>query len=369
MSMHIGFRVDSGLHIGNGHLMRCLALAQALIARKVRCYFLCRDFPGSAHQLVLEAGCELGLLAPVDSDGAGTGDYRRWLGVTPARDRGECLEWLRVWPSLDWLVVDHYAIDADWHRPMAAWVAKILVIDDLANRDYDCDLLLDQTYGRQAGSYRPRFDRTTTELLLGPEYALLRPKFEYLHEAAKARRRQPPGGGKILISLGGVDAGNITGRLLAALLPRLDAQRWQPVVVLADNSPHYAAVKALIDNADIPVQLLVGVRDMAQLMLQCELAIGAAGSSTWERCCMGLPALLLVTAANQKFLADHLAASGAVIGVFDDPGADLAPAAKHLAATVADWSRYRRIAAAALDICDGGGAGRVAQTMAAVEVG
>lgn len=352
--MNVVFRCDSSLRLGNGHVMRCLTLAEALRAQGACCRFVSRDAPGSLHDAMRKRGFGVALLptqalSDADTDAALTIGA---IGAIAAIGG----------PRIDWLVLDHYALDARWARLLRPACRRLLVIDDLANRGQECDLLLDQNLGRQPADYAGLVP-PTTRLLTGPHHALLRPAFAQLRPPSLARRAHL----KIehlLISMGGVDAGNASGQVLQAL-QSLPAQAWPGLrrisVVLGPFAPGLASVRALASALPWPTTVEVDPPHLAALMADSDLALGASGSSAWERCCLGLPTIALVLADNQRAGATALAGAGAVALI--EPGDSLAPALHQAMAALRGPAALQAMQQAAAAIADGNGADRVLAAM------
>ncbi len=309
--MHIAFRTDASLQIGTGHVMRCLTLADALRERGAQSTFICRPHAGHLLGLIQQRGHTAKALAPADDTFNAPADpcHAKWLGTDWASDAEQTKQALSG-QVVDWLVVDHYALDCRWEQTLRPHTRRILTIDDLADRPHDCDLLLDQNLGRQAKDYGGLLSRHT-QTLIGPEYALLRPEFAQWREH-KLRRRAHPQLKNLLITMGGVDQANATGQVLDALTHCELPADLHITVVMGPTAPWLAQVQALAAAMPRPTQVLAGVSNMAQLMAESDLCIGAAGSTNWERCCLGLPCLLLVLADNQQTSADALAEANAV---------------------------------------------------------
>lgn len=314
--MNIAFRTDASLDIGTGHVMRCLTLADALRARGAECAFICREHPGNLIGLIRERGYEVhGLpmqadhILPAEPDG-GLPAHAAWLSADWATDAEQTRLALQG-QTLDWLVVDHYALDQRWEQNMRSYCHQLMVIDDLADRPHDCDLLLDQNLGRTEQDYGELLNRHT-RILVGPRYALLRPEFMQWRSCSLARRTNGEFK-KLLITMGGVDKDNATGQMLDALKVCNLPPDLQITVVMGHSAPWLAQVQEQALQMHRPTQVLVGVINMAELMAKSDLAIGAAGSTSWERCCLGLPSLMLVLAENQLEGANALHESGAAI--------------------------------------------------------
>jgi len=316
--MHLVFRTDASLLIGTGHAMRCLTLADALRDHGAQSTFVCRPHDGHLLSLIAERGHVAVPLPALHGDLAETSGnlhHAAWLGTTWEADAAHtqnALTDIAGNEPLDWLVVDHYALDQRWECALRSSVRRIMVIDDLADRPHDCDLLLDQNLGRNASDYAGLLN-VQSELLVGPRYALLRPEFAAMRPHSLARRALDPRPRHVLVSMGGVDKDNVTEQVLRALsacdLP-LDARI---TVVMGSYAPWLQAVRNQAANMVWPTQVLVGVNNMAQLMAESDLAIGAAGSTSWERCCLGLPSILVVVAQNQEAGAAALEDAGAAI--------------------------------------------------------
>lgn len=354
----VAFRADASLQIGSGHVMRCLTLADILRSQGAECHFICREHPGHLLMLISERGYSVHSLAvPEDAPVDGVLAHARWLGVTQEQDARDCAALLQQLCP-DWLVVDHYALDTHWEGALREHYGKLLVIDDLADRSHLSDLLLDQNLGRTAQAYQGLVpDRCT--VLAGPQYALLRPEFAQLRSYSLQRRSQLSSVRKILVSMGGVDMPNATAQVLRALSDCDLPDDCHVSVIMGATAPWIEQVKVLLQKLPFAGEVLVNVRDMAQLMADSDLAIGAAGGSSWERCCLGLPTLLVTLADNQLQGAQalHGAEAARWLGDVADISQKLAPALARVSATLGAFS----LGAAA--VCDGDGAGRVASSM------
>lgn len=306
--MRVVFRVDASLNIGTGHVMRCLALAHALTDKGVRCDFICREHPGNLVGLIRDSGYVVYTL-PTNRDHDVHFSHSTWLGSTQEQDFQGCVPILKLLKP-DWIVADHYALDARWEHAISFHCRKLMVIDDLADRPHECELLLDQTYGREPQHYR-KLVPTGCPLLCGSQYALLRHEFSALRDYS-LRRRGSRVVSELLVSMGGVDITNTSCAVLQSLRATSLPAACRITVVMGQTAPWLYEVQEKAANMPWSTRVLVGVRDMAQLMADSDLAIGAAGSTTWERCCLGLPSALLVVADNQRYAAQLLARTQAV---------------------------------------------------------
>lgn len=314
--MNVVFRVDASLQIGTGHVMRCLTLAEALAAHGASCQFISRVQPGNLIEFVRGRGyivhalseSPAGIEADPTADKAQSVAHSHWLGVTQAQDAEACAPILAELQP-DWLIMDHYALDARWERALKPYYRRLMVIDDLADRPHESDLLLDQTYSREAEDYRA-WVSANCRLLCGSQYALLRPEFAALRPYSLQRRAKPQLR-QLLITMGGVDKDNATGQVLEALRSCALPADCRITVVMGATAPWLKEVERLAQNMPWPTQVKVGVGDMAQLMADSDLAIGAAGATSWERCCLGLPTIMVVLADNQHQVAQGLEQTGA----------------------------------------------------------
>lgn len=298
-------RVDAATMIGTGHLMRCLTLAERLRRRGDDMAFVSRELPGNLIAYVEAQGFEVLHLPPHEADVSLTG-YAAWLTVPQATDAEETLAALRG-RRVDLLVVDSYALDAAWERVLRPHVGRIFVIDDLANRVHDCDILLDQNFYRDGAHRYDGLVPAGCNCLLGPQHALLRKEFF----AARRELRERDGRlRRVFVFYGGSDLTRETEKAVRALLAVPELHLTADIVVGSSNA-HIAEVRALCAGHE-NLRLHVQAQNMAELMAAADLALGAGGTTTWERCCLGLPALVTTIAENQYDIADDCAAAGLI---------------------------------------------------------
>ncbi|MEO6517093.1 MAG: UDP-2,4-diacetamido-2,4,6-trideoxy-beta-L-altropyranose hydrolase [Steroidobacteraceae bacterium] len=287
------FRVDGGQQIGSGHVVRCLTLASELSRRGAHANFICRNVAGHFAELIESAGFGVELLDANDDDAAAT---RKLLTQHAAQ----------------WLVVDHYGLDAAFESAQRDVVGRIMVLDDLADRLHDCDLLLDQNFHGTAGQRRyenlvPRPCR----LLQGPRYALVQREYAMLREMLGPRGAPR----RVLVFFGGSDATNETSKAVAALLQPEFAGLAVDVVV-GRNHPDPEGIRALARERDgIVVHRPLGT--LAGLMFRADVALGAGGTATWERLALELPTAVVTVADNQREFTAALASAGMVRWIGD----------------------------------------------------
>ncbi|MDQ3139126.1 MAG: UDP-2,4-diacetamido-2,4,6-trideoxy-beta-L-altropyranose hydrolase [Pseudomonadota bacterium] len=333
--------------------MRCLALASALARRGARVSFVCGSLPPELAERIEAAGhglFRIDALSDAPSDAGG------WEAALVAHDeqQRDARSTLRHIGAADWIVVDHYRLDRHWQSSARSGAARIMVIDDLANRDHDCDLLVDQTFGRDAADYHARLS-PNAHVAAGSAYALLSDEFAVQRVVSLARRRASASVRSVLISLGSTDIGGISARALQATLDADVGAR--VMVVLGKNAPSMARVAELA-RTHAAIEIIHDSREMARLMVEADLAVGAGGVSAWERCCLGLPTVMIALAENQKLVLANLGLIGAA-AIVDDP-AQLTATIRGLASD--QQMRFSMVAAAAA-IVDGCGANRVADLL------
>lgn len=318
--MNIAFRADASIQIGTGHVMRCLTLADELTRQGHECRFVCREHEGHMGDLIASKGYDLTLLpAPIGSElmpkDSNSDDYALWLGLPWQEDARQTLDAVKTLKP-DWLVVDHYALDADWERVLANAVGNIMVIDDLANRHHECDVLLDQN--ALDYSMTERYEclvGDSCNLLLGPKYALLRPEYA---ELAKALPERDGIISRVLVFVGGSDPYRLTERYLRALTAP-EFEHLFVDVVIGKNHPSPATVGSLVE-ARSKTRLYSALPSLAALMVRADLMLGAGGTTNWERMCLGLNSVVISVAENQNQINKELSSRGLVyfLGTADE---------------------------------------------------
>ena len=308
--MRVVFRVDASLKIGTGHVMRCLTLAKMLKENGLNIEFICRKHKGNLINKINSSGFnvyELEILeeAKVDNKLA----HSQWLEVTQQQDANDCINILKL-QKCDWLIVDHYALDEYWQKKLKTHYKKLMVIDDLADRKHLCNILLDQSYGRKYKDYLTLVPEEC-KLLLGSKYALLRPEFAEWR-AYSLERRSRPEFKQLLINMGGVDLNNVTESILEELKTCSLPSDINIIIVMGINNPYLESVTTKMSTIPYKIDIKVDVDNMAEIMANSDIAIGAAGSTTWERCCLGLPTIQIVTAKNQNAIAKSLVKNNAI---------------------------------------------------------
>lgn len=305
-ALKVAFRVDASRDIGTGHVTRCLTLGEQLALIGVDVCFVSRELEGNLNHLIEQRGFHVHRLPPAPAAWKPTaGDIRHaeWLGLSWQDDADQTAELLFDSGPLTWLVVDHYGLDARWEERFRGSGLKVMVIDDLLDRVHACDLLLNQNLIPDIASRYEALVPNDCALLLGPSYALLQKDYGLLRQRSPARKGKVQ---RILVSFGGVDKDCLTEKTVRALLS-LQLDDVHVDIVISSGSPQYGRILDSI-SARTNFHLHDRIPSLSYLILAADLAIGAGGTTNWERFCLGLPALIVTVAENQIEIADELAA-------------------------------------------------------------
>ncbi|MDZ8085258.1 MAG: UDP-2,4-diacetamido-2,4,6-trideoxy-beta-L-altropyranose hydrolase [Nostoc sp. DedQUE12b] len=310
--MNLVFCVDACTQIGTGHLMRCLALAQAWQNTEKQAIFLMSNSVPALEQRLLSEGIKVVHLSV------------SWGSIEDARETASFARQL----DANWLVADGYHFGAEYQRVIKDAGLSLLFIDDYAHADhYYADVVLNQNIYAHEGLYTSR--EPYTQLLLGVKYALLRREF---WQWRGWKRETPTIARKILVTLGGSDPNNVTLKVIKALqLVELDAL--ETVVVVGGSNPHDEQLQSASLDSRFPIHLKRNVTNMPELMAWADVAIAAGGSTSWELAFMGLPSIVLVLADNQRAIAQKLNEMGVSVhlGWHEDvSAAEIASAVAHL---------------------------------------
>lgn len=332
--------------------MRCVTLANALRQKGHSCQFICRQQPGDLTAFIASHGHQISALPTAKTPPNLDIQHGQWLGCGWHED---AVETAKLIESVDWLVVDHYGIDARWETSLLLTHAcRIFVIDDLADRPHACTALLDQNLEDKRAHYLMQTP-ANCKLLLGPQYALLRPEFLKARERASLRNQ---GARRILVFMGGADIENVTTTVLKALCSLPKTWNLEIVAVVGATNPN---AQSLVDAFGKNRQIcLAGPgTDMAELMLAADLAIGAAGTTSWERCCLGLPTIVVSLARNQNGIAESLQSAGVAIRGSMDDSITIASIANSIRALLSAPEKLSQMSSAAFTVVDGHGVERV----------
>ncbi len=364
--MRIAFRVDASAAIGSGHVTRCVTLASALGRAGAETLFICRDHPGHLNDYLVEQGFPVARL----SGGARTRDPDLSTPQCPPRADRDDVPWsedakqtihaIKEWGEADWLVVDHYALEARWEAMLHPTVRSIMVIDDLADRPHDCDLLLDHNCTDATITRYDALVPSACRKLLGPEYALLRPEFAEARERPRERTGEVR---RVLVSFGGSDPANATRMAIDALLSRDRGGVKADVVVGAANPRRQEIEKICAEYP--PLQFHCQPGNIAALMAGSDLAIGGGGVALLERCALGLPSIVVAIAENQLAASRAVAARGGALFMGSAPEVPVARLAAAIDVLSAAPELVRHMGAMAEKIVDGRGCGRVVANLLA----
>ncbi|MCT2536289.1 UDP-2,4-diacetamido-2,4,6-trideoxy-beta-L-altropyranose hydrolase [Aquibacillus koreensis] len=308
--MNIFIRTDGSNQIGTGHVMRCLVLASELcnVNVNVNVSFICRSLTGNLVDYIEDNGFKVYKLPDPWHKNKKDKDcsHLEWLRQNWTTDAKQTMEVLTKEPKVDWLILDHYSFDQNWESAVQTCVDKLMVIDDLANRLHDCHLLLDQNlYRNRRGRYGHKISDSVITLL-GPKYLLLRSEFKN----KELNRKRTGSVERILVSFGGADPTNETLKVLRAI-NQINRTEISIDVVLGHSSQHYQMVRDYCQTMK-QVTLHFQIDYIAKLMSKADLAIGAGGSTTWERCYLCLPTITIETADNQSEILTYLDELGAI---------------------------------------------------------
>lgn len=281
--MKVAIRADASVTVGIGHIMRCLTLGEELCRCGAQITFYCMADEGNLVDFIRHAGYECVVLDAVDAVLPGSGE---------------------------WLVVDHYQLDYEWEKQMKNRFDKIFVIDDLANRRHNCDILLDQNLFTESEKRYSQLVPHTCRLFLGPRYALLRKEFWI---AKQRLRRSYSSVNTILVSFGGTDPTGETRRFLSWWNEQDRNIFKQKLIVVIGQHCLDKEMILQLEQRMTNVEVHVQTERMAELISIADVGVGAGGVSIWERCYLGLPTAVVVVADNQRLVSKEAAASGVIL--------------------------------------------------------
>ncbi len=303
--MKVAIRTDASTVIGSGHVMRCLTLADALREKGALVQFICRAHENNLIEFIRDKEYDCSALDLCSSAGDGAAikaqerlpEHASWLGANWQRDAEETSAMLGQ-KGCDWLIVDHYALDSRWESALRPVAKNLMVIDNLADRKHDCDVLLDSVCGRKLEHYRD-LAPPVCRFLLGSQFALLRPEFSEWRPTALQRHKEIDVPRSFLITFGGMDPDNLTGAVLEQLAKADLPAGSELEVILGAGFSHAKQVKDQAGSMPVKTCVGMGVDNMAERMAHADFAVTAGGVSALECCCLGLPAITIITAKNQ----------------------------------------------------------------------
>ncbi len=301
--MAIAFRADASDLIGNGHVMRCLTLANTLVENGETCHFICRSITAATRNAIDSAGHTLEVLPVVDAPNVGSTAHAHWLSAPWQVDAAQTLEIVKQRRCI-WIVVDHYSLDADWEKIFRSEGFKVGVIDDLADRAHDCDLLLDQNLRENAPKDYADLVPSHAQKLFGLRYLLLRPEFSRVVETSSASTKAK----SVLVAFSGADLLHMTLLTLQAQQP---AER--VTVLISSQNCDERTIEAMCLQSGW--NCFKDSNNVADIMQSHDIAIGAGGGMLWERAALGLPSIAIIIAENQRQQVRNAEALGLVLGL------------------------------------------------------
>jgi UDP-2,4-diacetamido-2,4,6-trideoxy-beta-L-altropyranose hydrolase len=340
-----------------------MSLASRLKSEGHEVYFFCKQLEGAKPESISRMDFQVQLLPkatkPLDSETRSRIQHSAWLRSCPIEDARHTLNILTTMDlSLDWLVIDHYSLDEDWERSLRTRAKRIMVVDDLADRRHDCDLLLDQNYfTNQDKRYQGLLPPGAVQLL-GPSYAILRDDFR---SELRKTNQAVSGLKRVLVFLGGADPTNESLKVLKAFqdLGQTDLQVDLVVGALNPARAELEQYAKCMPNA----HFLYDVPNMAELMSRADLAIGAVGTAAWERCFIGLPSLVISIAENQRIPAIELHGLGVHVYLGESKNVTSQAISKHLRGFLEDSTSLEPMRQKALAVVDGKGVDRIISAM------
>ena len=298
---NIFIRVDSGLDVGLGHIMRCFALAEAIKTRKFNVYFISKKIRGN-------------IIKSIENDGYKVFYLNSQILKSSKPDwKMDALETTKIIQRFknekNLLLVDNYELSKMWEMSLKSVVDKIIIIDDFSNRSHSCNLFIDQNL-HTGKRERNKKNSKNCKKLLGPKYALLRKEFVENRKTVKSRSGKI---NRILISFGGSDEKNQTLIALKAI-KKLDGEKINVDVIVGEPNKNKTKIKKMCSNMENSTYHQQP-KNVAKIMKKADLAIGAGGIITWERCCLGLPSIVSIVSKNQEDMVNAVSRKGCLINL------------------------------------------------------
>lgn len=358
--MKIVFRVDASKQIGTGHVMRCLTLAGELESLGHQIAFISRELEGHMCNFIKSQGYTVYVLPKMDAVRNNCNvAHAQWLQTSWEIDAQQTIDVIKSnLHKVDWIIVDHYALDTKWERKLKEFTQYIFVIDDLADRPHICDMLLDQNYYRNMEQRYNGLTLPNCIQLLGPQYALLRSEFLQARECLRNRVNTLK---TVLIFFGGSDPTNETYKVIKAL-EKMDCEYLWIDVVVGQSNPQKSIIQDLCKKHS-NIKFHCQIDYMSRLMSEADLAICAGGSTTWERYCLGLPAVLVSVAYNQVEVCETIGNLGVDYYIGKSEGIDEKDIQNAIEFMKSGEFNLEKASRLALKIVDGFGKNRVASQM------
>ncbi|MCF3609399.1 UDP-2,4-diacetamido-2,4,6-trideoxy-beta-L-altropyranose hydrolase [Planktothrix agardhii 1033] len=335
-------RTDISTQIGVGHVMRCLALAQALQDIRERPVFVLANSVLALEDRLKSEGMEVFHLTTEPGSLADAQETTALANQFESR----------------WVVVDGYHFGAEYQKTIKDSGLRLLFIDDYGHAEhYYADFVLNQNISADEQWYQNR--EPYTQLLLGTRYALLRREF-WLWRGWQ--RTVPPVAKKVLVTLGGADPDNFTLKVIQSL-QIVEVEELEAVVVVGGSNPHYENLKIAVQDSRYPIQVQQNVTNMPELMAWADVAISAGGSTCWELAFMGLPSILLILADNQRAIAQKLATLNLAVNLGWHQDVTIEEIGLALRESIGDRPKRETMSKRERELVDGNGARRVVSEM------
>ncbi len=304
MKKNLFVRVDTSPEIGTGHILRCVGLADELRNTFDKIIFLSRKTTRSIIEIILKNGFEVSTIdTPIKKSLKNNSKLNNELETI-----GNLL--IPYKENLNFLLIDHYDISSNYESSLRKIFKKIFVIDDLANRQHDCDLLIDQNYYKDLTNRYLKLVSKNTITLLGPKYVILRSEFRNSKKINYKKNTFPK---RILISFGGSDPTNECEKVLNAIFS-LKNKQFVITAVTGIHNKNFKQLKKQFGGND-NTKILNHTNNFNELLLNSDLCFGAGGTTTWERLYLGLPSIVTIISSDQKESIEFLSDMGHVINL------------------------------------------------------
>ena len=293
----IYFRCDSSSDIGSGHVIRCLTLANFLKKKGLFTTFICKETEGNLFDVILKHNHNLVVLSNSNKKNIWEDDAQEI--IDKIKDFNS---------SKDWMVVDHYFLNKDWETRISSKLYKLFIIDDLCDRPHYGNILLNQNYLPGIRSQYKKILSSKTKILLGPKYALLSPEYKATRKLIKINKKKKLQ--RVIIFFGASDDKEQTIKCLS-ILSKLNLKLLKIDIVIGLANKKKKLIEEItdkIDNATLHVQ----IPSLCNLMKNADLYLGSGGTTTWERCCLGLPSIVISTSGNQVRQNEYLFKKGVI---------------------------------------------------------
>lgn len=352
--MKILFRVDSGSHVGSGHVIRCLNLAINLRRQKFDIHFVCRNHKNNISSYIKENGFDVTELASSDDNIEPT-DSNKWLGVSQLDELNELNDLIGRFSDVELLIIDHYSINRSLEEKIK--VKRIMVIDDI-HRSHSADILLDQNLSARVDRYKDKNIFSEAKYLCGPTYALLNSKFSDIRSeviiSSSCKR--------ILIYFGATDLSRESLKVAHAALLEECSARYEMKFILSDKHQDYDSLLEISEQND-KINLVSFSNDMANEMFNCDICFGASGSTSWERISLMKPSVVITSADNQREISESLRDLNLIKYLGSGFKSSVKDWQKIIRNLDLDYNDYKKMALKGKDYCDGAGARRVARVI------